>query len=74
MALQALNLARVFKVGSLKLEDPAPHASLDDVVRILSATYPQFRQSRLYEEDGVPNAQSGELVFTLLMPPPAKNG
>jgi len=74
MALQPVSLKRVFKVGTLSLEDPCPQGTLDDAVRVLSRQYPQFRQSKLYEEDGVPNQQAGTLEFTLQLPPPKKNG
>lgn len=74
MALQTLTLKRVFKVGALSLPDPMPNGTLDDAIRVLSRTYPQFRLCRLYEEDGVPDIASGEISFTLQLPPPKKNG
>lgn len=74
MALEILNLNRVFKVGALELDDPTPNGTLEDSVRALSRQFPQFRQSRIYEEDGVPDPSTSKIVFTLLLPPPKKNG
>lgn len=74
MAIEILTLNRVFKVGALELDDPTPHGTLDDSVRALSQQFPQFRQSKLYEEDGVPDPSTQKIVFTLLLPPPKKNG
>ena len=51
---------RVFKLGATSLPDPCPTGSLDDAVRVLSRDYPQFRQTRLYVEDGV--LEHGKLV------------
>lgn len=74
MSLSAISLKRIFKVGALRLDDPMPQGSLEDSVRILSQRYPQFRSSKLYEEDGRPDPVAGELVFELQLPPPKKNG
>lgn len=74
MAIEILSLKRVFKVGSLELDDPTPNGTLDESVKALSMQFPQFRQSRLYEEDGVPDPSTGKIVFTLILPPPKKNG
>lgn len=74
MALSQVETVRVFKVGQLTLNDPMPNAPLSESVRVLSRTYPQFRQSKLYEEDGVPTPNSNEIVYELQLPPPKKNG
>ena len=70
MAMQ--QLPRVFKLGATELPDPVPGQSLDQAVRVLSRQFPQFRQSRLYEEDAV--LENGKLVYTLLIAPPKVNG
>ena len=71
-ATKARKLKRVFKVGATRIDDPCPGKSLDEAVRILSRNYPQFRQSKLYTEDGV--VEGGELVYTLRLPPAKDNG
>lgn len=67
-----ITLPRVFKVGTVKLEDPCPGQPLANAVRVLSKSYPQFRQSRLYEEDGV--VGEDEIVYELKIPPAKVNG
>lgn len=74
MSLQPIVLKRVFKLGALELADPAPTDTLDETVRVLSRTYPQFRLCKLYEEDGIPDVATGKITFTLQLPPPKKNG
>lgn len=63
---------RLFKLGATTLKDPCPNGSLDDAVRILSRDYPQFRQTKLYAEDGV--LEDGKLVYALKLPPAKTNG
>ena len=66
--------ARFFKLGSCVLEDPLPDGSLDDVVRLLSRTFPQIRHmGRLYQEDGIPQ-KDGSLLFELPTIPLKVNG
>lgn len=65
-------LPRVFCIGATQIEDTAPHLSLDDAVRWLSQEYPQFRQTRLYEEDG--RVENGKMMYTLVLPPVKVNG
>lgn len=67
-----MTVERVFKLGATSLADPCPTGSLDDAVRVLSRDYPQFRQTRLYAEDGV--LENGKLVYTLKLPPAKTNG
>ena len=69
---QLAPLKRVFKLGSLKLDDPAPNGDFDNSVRLLAKNYPQFRMSKLYEEDGMPCGD--ELVYELKLPPAKDNG
>lgn len=68
----AQTLPRVFKVGPMKLDDPCPGQPLDEAVRVLSANWPQFRCYRLYESDGVVEADA--VVYTLKSPPAKDNG
>lgn len=74
MALTTHKLNRIFCIGAMQLPDPVPNGTLDDAVRALSQQYPQFRQSRLFEEDGQPDIARGEVVFKLQLPAPKKNG
>lgn len=70
--MAAVITKRVFKVGSVVLDDPAPGSALEEAVRMLSRNYPQFRSYKLYEEDGVPDGD--QLVYTLKTPPAKDNG
>ncbi len=63
---------RVFKLGATIIEEPCPTSSLDDAVRVLSRNYPQFRSSKLYDEDGV--MENGKLTYELKLPPAKTNG
>ncbi len=65
-------LKRVFVVGSTRLDDPAPNASIATATRMLSQNYPQFRWAEVYEEDGVVVGET--LEFKLQLPPPKVNG
>ncbi len=68
----ASKIKRVFVVGSTRLEDPTPGASLETSTRALAQNYPQFRWSSVYEEDGV--LVGDTLEFKLQLPPPKVNG
>ncbi|GAA4649814.1 hypothetical protein GCM10023116_20950 [Kistimonas scapharcae] len=65
-------LPRVFKVGATELPDPLPQGSLDEAVRLLATQFPQFRHTRVFEEDAV--VEGGKLVYSLILPPPKVNG
>lgn len=65
-------LKRVFKLGTMRLEDPCPGGKLDEAVRILSRNYPQYRSYRLYEEDGV--VEGDAIVYAMETPPVKVNG
>lgn len=65
-------LKRVFVLDGLRIADPLPGGELDDSVRALCQHYPQFRQTRVLEEDG--QQQGEELLFNLELPPPSTNG
>jgi hypothetical protein len=65
-------LPRVFILGALRIEDKAPHLPLADAVRILSKSYPQFRHSKIYEEDGV--IKNEVLEYTIPLQPAKSNG
>jgi len=62
----------VFILGTLRIEDKAPHLPFADKIRVLSKHFPQFRQTRLYEEDGKPNGEV--LEYTVPLPPAKTNG
>ncbi|GHG07731.1 hypothetical protein [Thalassotalea marina] len=70
--LNVTTLKRVFKIGATEVEDENSHLPLNDSVRLLSKHFPQFRHTRLYEEDGV--VENDKLVFTLQLIPPKTNG
>lgn len=63
---------RVFKLGATTLQDPCPTGSLADSIRVLSRDYPQFRQTKIYDEDGV--MENNELVYELKLAPAKTNG
>lgn len=63
---------RVFKLGATTLKDPCPTSSLADSIRILSRDYPQFRQTKIYDEDGF--MENNELVYELKLSPAKTNG
>jgi hypothetical protein len=69
---QAIQLKRVFVVGSTRLDDPAPGMPLSAATRVLAQNYPQFRWTEVYEEDGI--VVGGALEFRLQLPPPKVNG
>jgi len=71
--LTVKQVERVFMIGALEVIDTNPQLALKDSVRHLSKNYPQFRTTRLYEEDGVFD-DKGRLVFTLKLVPPKVNG
>ena len=66
------NLKRVFVLGSTRISDPAPTEPLEVSTRLLAQTYPQFRWTEIYEEDG--EVVGNTLEFKLVMPPPKVNG
>lgn len=68
----ATQLPRVFRLGSMVLEDPCPGGLLDESVRMLSKNFVQFRSYRLYAEDGV--VEGDKLVYTMRTPPAKDNG
>lgn len=65
-------LKRVFVVGSVRLDDPAPGAPIKTSTRLLAQNYPQFRWTDVFEEDGVMVGDT--LEFKLQLPPPKVNG
>ena len=69
---QAIQLKRVFVVGSTRLDDPAPGMPLKTATRMLAQNYPQFRWADVYEEDGA--VVGSTLEFRLQLPPPKVNG
>lgn len=66
------SMKRVFVLGAARINDSTPNLSLDDSVRLLSKTYPQFRHTKIYPEDGV--IENGEIVYTVKMLPAKSNG
>ena len=65
-------LPRFFKLGATEIPDPAPGQDLDICVRLLAQNFPQFRQSRIFEEDA--RVEVDRLVYELILPPPKVNG
>jgi hypothetical protein len=63
---------RVFKIGATTIDCPAPQLPLKDAIRMLCKSYPMFRQTKIFEEDGV--MENGKMTFTLQMPPSKVNG
>lgn len=68
----SLKVSRIFKLGATTLEDPCPNGSLKDSIRVLSREYPQFRESKIYDEDGV--MENGKLTYHLKLSPAKTNG
>lgn len=63
---------RVFILGATEIKDLTPNAPLEDSVRLLTKTYPQFRHTKIYPEDGV--LKNGRIEFTVTLPPAKSNG
>jgi hypothetical protein len=68
----SIAVPRVFVLGATTLQDPCPNGSLADSIRVLSRTYPQFRESKIYDEDGV--MDKGNLTYQLKLSPAKTNG
>lgn len=65
-------LPRSFNLNGTIIDDSTPHLPLQEAIRNLSKTYPHFRHTRVYEEDGV--VKDGKIVYTLELPPSKSNG
>jgi hypothetical protein len=46
-------MKRVFGIGTLTVDDPAPLGSLQDAFELLVQRFPQLRHSAVFESDGV---------------------
>lgn len=47
MPIQKLRIERRFNYNGMTIPDPNPQAPLEDVVKVLSATYPEFATAKL---------------------------
>lgn len=62
-----------FKVGARLINAPLPMATLQENVKQLSKTFPQFRWTQVLESDAQPQ-DDGSLLFELILPPLKVNG
>lgn len=72
--LKINTLPRTFKIGAATITDPAPHADLDEVQRILTQQFPMIRHTRLYLEDGQLNEAGTELLYEFQLIPVKTKG
>lgn len=70
--IKVKTMARVFVLGATEIVDLTPDAPIEDSVRLLSKTYPQFRHTKIYPEDGV--VKDGKIIYTVKLPPAKSNG
>lgn len=67
MALNITGLKRVFKHGSLTLNDPDPSMSPEEVMSFYAGTYPELTTSNVHGpkvEDGVANYEFKTTIGT----------
>lgn len=65
-----VRLTRVFKMGSVRLTDPDPSLTPEEVVRLYSANYPHLAHATLSD----PRAEGEELVYEIQKPPAKTKG
>lgn len=71
--MSVAQVERIFKIGATEIPDPLPGFKLEDSVRQLARQFPQFRHTKIWEEDGVINAK-GQLEYVLHLPQPKVKG
>ncbi|WP_082885348.1 MULTISPECIES: PRTRC system protein C [Methylomonas] len=49
----SVTLTRVFKMGSVRLEDPAPNLPAEEAIAFYAAAYPHLQQATLSEPEVV---------------------
>lgn len=62
-----------FKVGARIIDAPLPEENLENNVKQLAMTFPQFRWTTILESD-VQIEDDGSLTYELVMPPMKANG
>lgn len=68
-------MKRVFNIGAVKnVADPAPNQPLELAIELLSHSYPSLRSTKVYESDGVLQANGETLLFDVPMPVNKTNG
>jgi hypothetical protein len=68
-------MKRLFNIGTLThVACPCPHGTLEQAIELLSMRFPQIRHTRVYERDGVFDANNDALVFTIPLIPAKTNG
>jgi len=65
--MEITNAKRVFKIGSLELDDPAPDLSPEEAVRLYQANYPVIASGELEGPEMV-----GDSAVYTVTPPPVK--
>ena len=65
--------AMAFKVGARIINAPLQNASLEDNIKQLATTFPQFRWTRILEADAQVR-EDGTIVYELVLPPVKING
>ncbi len=64
MKTVALKIERRFNYNGMTIPDPNPKAPLEDVVKLLSATYPEFSNAKLDPVATTTEAESGSRIET----------
>lgn len=61
---------RVFKMGSVRLEDPSPNLSPEEAIKLYAGSYPHLRTATLSEG----HLEGEELVYEVIKPPATTKG
>ncbi|MEQ1530913.1 MAG: PRTRC system protein C [Methylococcales bacterium] len=61
---QIIRPTRVFKMGMVRLADPAPDLPPDEALKLYSANYPHLANVAL----GQPQLIGGEIIYETIMP------
>lgn len=59
--MKTTRLTRIFRHGATEIPDPAPGATAEDVLKLLSSTYPTFNNAKL---EG-PSIEAGKQVYVI---------
>jgi PRTRC genetic system protein C len=63
MAIKAQLIQRRFNYNGMVIHDPNPNASLEDVVKVLSATYPEMTSAKMDPSTTI-RADDGSQIHT----------
>jgi hypothetical protein len=72
--MPVLSLPRRFIIGKLKLNDPLPDGSLDEVHAVLSQDHPNLRHTHIFESDGGISECGAYIDYHVVLQPVKTNG